>query len=63
MKDKRITSGSFSPDQDQEEYTLRPRYLEEFLGQNQLKNNLGVFIQAAKERWESLDHVFFISST
>lgn len=59
MKDNRITAGTFHPEQDQEEYTLRPRRLEEFLGQDRLKENLGVFIQAARERQESLDHVFF----
>jgi Holliday junction DNA helicase RuvB len=59
MNDDRITAGTFHPDQDQEEYTLRPRHLEEFLGQERLKENLGVFIQAARGRQESLDHVFF----
>jgi Holliday junction DNA helicase RuvB len=59
MKDNRITAGTFHPEQDQEEFTLRPRHLKEFLGQERLKENLGVFIQAARERQESLDHVFF----
>jgi Holliday junction DNA helicase RuvB len=59
MKDSRLTAGTFNPEQDQEEFTLRPRLLREFLGQQQLKENLGVFIQAARERRESLDHVFF----
>jgi len=59
MKDDRITEGTFYPEEDQEEYTLRPRLLEEFLGQAGLKGNLGVFIQAARGRQESLDHVFF----
>jgi len=59
MEDSRITAGTFYPEQDQEEYTLRPRHLEEFLGQDRLKENLGVFIQAARGRQESLDHVFF----
>jgi Holliday junction DNA helicase RuvB len=59
MKDKRITTGTYLPEQDQEDYTLRPRRLEEFLGQQQIKENLRVFIQAARKRQESLDHVFF----
>ncbi|MFC4769679.1 Holliday junction branch migration DNA helicase RuvB [Effusibacillus consociatus] len=37
--------------------SLRPRYLNEYIGQNQVKENLGVFIQAAKMRNEALDHV------
>ncbi|MDR1657196.1 MAG: Holliday junction branch migration DNA helicase RuvB [Deltaproteobacteria bacterium] len=38
------------------EYTLRPRFLSEFLGQNDLKEMLSIFIQAAKKRGDSLDH-------
>lgn len=37
--------------------SLRPRYLEEYIGQRQVKENLRVFIQAAKMRKEALDHV------
>lgn len=37
--------------------SLRPRYLEEYIGQKQVKENLRVFIQAAKMRDEALDHV------
>lgn len=39
--------------------TLRPPRLHEFIGQEKLKSNLQVFIQAALERKESLDHVIF----
>jgi holliday junction DNA helicase RuvB len=39
--------------------SLRPRRLEEYIGQEKLKENLSVFIQAAKMRSESLDHVLF----
>ncbi len=39
------------------ERSLRPSYLNEFIGQEKLKSNLRVFIQAAKERGEALDHV------
>ena len=38
---------------------IRPRNLSEFIGQRSLKNNLDVFITAAKLRKESLDHVLF----
>lgn len=37
--------------------SLRPRYLDEYIGQRQVKENLRVFIQAAKLRKEALDHV------
>jgi Holliday junction DNA helicase RuvB len=39
------------------EVGLRPQGLSEFIGQEEVKNNLRVFIQAAKERGEALDHV------
>ena len=39
------------------EESLRPRRLEEFVGQTRLKTNLGVFISAARDRGEALDHV------
>lgn len=44
--------------EDHAENRLRPRRLEDFLGQQQVKENLRVFIRAARERGESLDHVF-----
>lgn len=42
-----------------ENSTLRPRSLNEFIGQSSLKENLEVFIKAAKTRGEHLDHVLF----
>jgi holliday junction DNA helicase RuvB len=43
-----------------QEATLRPKRMEEFLGQARMKENLSVFIKAASERKEALDHVFLI---
>lgn len=40
--------------------TLRPQFLQDFVGQEKIKSNLNVFITAAKERNESLDHLFLI---
>lgn len=42
---------------DDEEVTLRPQFLSEYVGQKELKRNLEVFIGAAKHRDESLDHI------
>ena len=42
---------------DDDDITLRPKVLEEYVGQSSLKSNLKVFIDAAKIRDESLDHV------
>ncbi|MDR1212245.1 MAG: Holliday junction branch migration DNA helicase RuvB [Spirochaetaceae bacterium] len=47
-------------DDDDREPTLRPGTLKEFLGQKSMKENLAVFISAARERNESLDHLFLI---
>ncbi len=44
-------------EQDAPEASLRPLTLAEFVGQRQLRDNLGVFIEAAKARGEALDHV------
>ncbi len=43
--------------EDEGEYTLRPKTLREYIGQEKAKGNLEVFIQAAKMRAEPLDHV------
>ena len=42
---------------DVDEFKLRPSYLREYIGQNDVKDNLGVFIKASKLRDEALDHV------
>lgn len=39
------------------EYSLRPKYLDEYIGQNKVKENLKIFIEAAKKRNEPLDHL------
>lgn len=43
--------------EDREENSLRPRKLDEYIGQTKIKENLMVFIEAAKKRQEALDHV------
>ena len=43
--------------EDEGEYSLRPRTLQEYIGQEKAKGNLEIFIQAAKLRGEPLDHV------
>ncbi len=45
---------------DDNDFSLRPQFLNEFLGQQKIKENLHVFIEAAKTRNESLDHLFLI---
>jgi len=44
---------------DEKEFTLRPKTLVDFVGQANLRRNLSIFIEAAKKRNESLEHVLF----
>jgi len=61
----RIEDSNVSPEHlpsDEEsglELALRPRSFDEFVGQTKIKENLSVFIEAARKRKESLDHVLF----
>jgi len=50
----------FRSDDDEPELSLRPRSLAEFQGQEHLKENLSLFINAARERGEPLDHLFLM---
>lgn len=54
--DQVITTTTILPE-DSNEASLRPRYLSEYAGQEKAKENLRVFIEAAKKRGEPLDHV------
>ena len=53
----RITSGKLQEDDLALDTTLRPRRLEEFIGQEKLKDNLSIGIAAAQQRQEALDHL------
>lgn len=55
--DERIVSGSVQVEDRENEMNLRPKWLEEYIGQEKVKEKLRIFIQAAKERKEPLDHV------
>ncbi|MCL2081507.1 MAG: Holliday junction branch migration DNA helicase RuvB [Oscillospiraceae bacterium] len=54
--EERLVSSTLLPDEDGE-VSLRPRFLADYTGQRKAKENLGVFIEAAKRRKEPLDHV------
>jgi Holliday junction DNA helicase RuvB len=53
---ERIIGGGTTDDELEFERTLRPRSLDEFVGQEKVKANLGVFVKAALQRSEPLDH-------
>ena len=56
---KRIIAPEQENDDVQLDRSLRPERFEDFVGQDRIKDNLSVFIQAAKARGEALDHVLF----
>ncbi|MDR2811999.1 MAG: Holliday junction branch migration DNA helicase RuvB [Endomicrobium sp.] len=58
-KIERIVEPIKTPDDNRIENSLRPQRLDDFIGQEKLKNNLKVFIEAAKNRQEALDHCLF----
>ena len=55
MDDRIITSSSLQ--EDSSEYSLRPKNLREYIGQKKVKERLDIFIKAAQNRDEALDHV------
>lgn len=54
---KRMITTEFTPEDEKIETGLRPQYLIDYIGQKKVKDNLKVYIEAAKQRQESLDHV------
>ena len=57
MTDRLVTTAK--RESDAYEATIRPQSLDEFIGQEQARANLKVFIQAARARGDALDHVLF----
>ena len=55
--EERVISGEISNFDERFEQSLRPQFLSQYIGQEKVKDNLGIFIEAAKGRSESLDHV------
>jgi Holliday junction DNA helicase RuvB len=55
MEDRILTSVSRPEDKD--EFSLRPKTFDEYIGQDKVKNKIKVYIEAAKKRGETLDHV------
>ena len=59
MIDRIVEIEKFDSHEESSEVTLRPDAWSEYIGQEQIKKNLGVFIEASKKRDEALDHVLF----
>ncbi|MEG1548177.1 MAG: Holliday junction branch migration DNA helicase RuvB [Clostridia bacterium] len=56
MTDERIITSSMTSEDEQIEYSLRPRFLNEYIGQHNVKDHMRIYIEAAKKRGEPLDH-------
>lgn len=57
--DRRIINTELKNDEITLENNLRPQFLSEYIGQSKTKENLKIFIDAAKKRHETLDHILF----
>lgn len=57
--ERRVISTEFTDEDMKIESGLRPEHLQDYIGQDKVKKNLKVYIEAAKERKDALDHVLF----
>jgi Holliday junction DNA helicase RuvB len=57
VREDRIVNPVLKSDDREQDFSLRPKYLKEYIGQLKTKENLSVFIEAARSRQEALDHV------
>lgn len=57
MEDDRFITSTRNMEDEDVENTLRPTTMDDYVGQEKVKNQLNIYIQAAKKRGESLDHV------
>jgi holliday junction DNA helicase RuvB len=60
MSEERVTTAVLVPEEDDFDGSLRPRSLDEFVGQERIKEQLGIALEAAKGRGEALDHVLLV---
>jgi Holliday junction DNA helicase RuvB len=60
MTERITTAVVLAPEEDELEGSLRPRSLDEFVGQERIKEQLGIALEAAKGRGEALDHVLLV---
>lgn len=56
-KNQRVIGSASLRNEEDMEFSLRPRWMREYIGQDKAKNKLDIFIKAAKQREEPLDHI------
>ena len=57
MEEERLVMSGFREEEDDQESSLRPKTLREYVGQQAVKDSLNIYIQAARQRRDSLDHI------
>ena len=57
--ERRIITTDIMEEDIRTEGSLRPQYLKDYIGQEKAKSNLKIYIEAAKQRGDALDHVLF----
>ncbi len=57
MSDPRLTTGESTPGEDDADRSLRPKSLDAFIGQGRVTRQLAIFLEAARQRGDALDHV------
>ena len=57
--ERRISTTDIMEEDIRTEGSLRPQYLKDYIGQEKAKSNLKIYIEAAKQRGDALDHVLF----
>ena len=57
MSDHILTTSVQNEEEEFQEVSLRPKFLKEYIGQTKVKDNMKIYIEAAKKRKEALDHV------
>ena len=59
LEQRSVSGETQSHEEVQQEVSLRPRKLSEYVGQSKIKEKVGIFIDAAKKRGEAMDHLLF----
>ena len=57
MEEERLVMSGFREEEDEQESSLRPKTLRDYVGQQAVKDSLNIYIQAARQRRDSLDHL------
>ena len=57
MDEERLVTTGFRAEDEEQEMSLRPKTLREYIGQETVKTSLNIYIEAARKRNDALDHI------